>query len=551
MFATWLMVSTFSYDSEKNSILIGSRLWSDFGAHIPLIRSFSLGDNLDRLLMGKMPEYPLFPGEPIRYHFLFFAFVGVLEKIGLRIDWALNLLSILGFFLLMSLIYSLASKIFQDYRVGLLSLIFFLFNGSLSFLRFFELHPLSLTTPFDVWHAKDFPAFAPWGPGDITAFWNLNIYTNQRHLAFAFGLGLGFIATLIAISEKPLKKQFPIAVLWGLLIGALPFLHQPTLLIVALFGGCYILFFPKLRMPLLVIGSIAGLCIFLQYPYIPRGENTLTYYPGYLLHDTLTSEISVIEKVLKAFFYWFQNLGGHIILAPIGFIISNNRIKKIFIPLLLLFIIPNVLRFSVEVAASHKFFNFFLIMASMLTAFVMVQLFDSFKKHIRPQLRLVSYTVFCLIIFFLTLSGIIDFFVVENDHRGEVADIKVNPIARWIVDNTPKDAVFLNSHFFFHPASLAGRKIFLGWPYFSWSAGYTEQRGDTMKILYESKDVSIFCPLLTSHNISFITVEDTSSDSNLPVIDVAYYQNNFPVRFERIDPYLGIFSTSDLCSQVI
>ncbi|TSC86331.1 MAG: hypothetical protein G01um10147_943 [Microgenomates group bacterium Gr01-1014_7] len=79
-------------------MLIATKAWSDFASHIPLIRSFSLGDNF-------LPEYPLFPGEPIRYHFLFYAVVGYLEKLGLRIDYAFNILSALSFAFLIISIY--------------------------------------------------------------------------------------------------------------------------------------------------------------------------------------------------------------------------------------------------------------------------------------------------------------------------------------------------------------------------------------------------------------------------------------------------------------
>lgn len=104
IFSFWLMFHTFSY--ENNSILIASKAWSDFASHIPLIRSFSLGSNLP-------PEYPIFPGEPIRYHFLFYLVVGLLERLGMRIDFALNIPSALSFFLLICSIYLLAMLLFN------------------------------------------------------------------------------------------------------------------------------------------------------------------------------------------------------------------------------------------------------------------------------------------------------------------------------------------------------------------------------------------------------------------------------------------------------
>src|SRR3989304_6961080 len=64
LFSFYLMFYTFGYDAKRSTMLIAPKLWSDFGAHIPLIRSFSMGDNWP-------PASPLYPGEPIRYHFGF------------------------------------------------------------------------------------------------------------------------------------------------------------------------------------------------------------------------------------------------------------------------------------------------------------------------------------------------------------------------------------------------------------------------------------------------------------------------------------------------
>ena len=108
-FSFWLMFKTFSYSDD--SMLIAVKAWSDFGSHIPLIRSFSFGSNLPI-------EYPIFPGEPIKYHFLFYFLVGMLEKIGIRIDYALNIPSAFSFFLLLLSVYFLAKLLFKSKIVG-------------------------------------------------------------------------------------------------------------------------------------------------------------------------------------------------------------------------------------------------------------------------------------------------------------------------------------------------------------------------------------------------------------------------------------------------
>jgi len=102
VFSFFLMFKTFQITPDGN-LKLALKLWSDFAATIPLIRSFSLGDNFP-------PQYPIFAGPPIRYHFLFYLVVGFLEKIGVRLDWALNIPSAISFFALILIIYFFTNK---------------------------------------------------------------------------------------------------------------------------------------------------------------------------------------------------------------------------------------------------------------------------------------------------------------------------------------------------------------------------------------------------------------------------------------------------------
>jgi hypothetical protein len=201
IFSFWLMFHTLSY--HDGTFFIASKAWSDFASHLPLIRSFSLGSNFP-------PQYPLFPGEAIHYHFMFYAFVGLLERIGIRFDYALNIPSALGFFALLTAIYAFSWYLFRSRAVSILSTLFFLFNGSLSFLYFFYTHPFSTNTISDIVNLNTFPSFGPYDGRIISAFWNLNIFTNQRH--FAAALAFSYIVILFFIyvnrKTKPLDYIF-------------------------------------------------------------------------------------------------------------------------------------------------------------------------------------------------------------------------------------------------------------------------------------------------------------------------------------------------------
>lgn len=485
IFSWWLMFSTFSYSNGE--MLISSKAWSDFANHIPLIRSFSFGFNFP-------VEFPLFPGEPIRYHFLFYLFVGMLEKIGLRIDYALNLPSILGFVFLIFMIYLFAKNVFNSKGVGILSAVFFLFNGSLSFWLFLKEKIPTDNIFINIVTNDKFPSFGPYDTGIVSAFWNLNIYTNQRHLALSFALSLLAILILLNPVLKNKKNKIKISALIGIVMGSLFLLNMAVFLMTVILLVVLATLFSKTRFSIFITLSFAFLFSFPQYLYFQSGVST--FKPFLNLGYLISGDLSFFNFIN----YWFYNLGLHLFLIPVTFIISNLKQKKIFLSFLMLFIIANTFQFSREMAANHKFFNYFMIVGVMFSAYFIVKVSKKFKMF-RPILP--------VLVFLLIFSGIVDFFPIYNDSKISLADYPKREEIRWIMENTPKDAVFLNSDYLYNPASLAGRKIFLGWPYFAWSQGYdTEKRDLVRKNLLKTNDWKYFCDSTIENKINYAIIEN-------------------------------------------
>lgn len=532
------MWHTFGYDAKQSSIFISQKVWSDFGAHIPLVRSFSQGDNFNRLLIGLAAESPLFPGEPIRYHFGFYLIVGTLEKIGLPLDWALNLPSAFGFFLLLIMIYLVALELFNNWKISLLSVIFFLFNGSLAFLNFFKTHPLSINTLNDIMTNSRFPVFGPWDNQEITAFWNLNIYTNQRHLGLSYGITLAIIFFLIMIrlrgksaesaGDHSLRSTNNIGKIFllSLLFVSLLFLNFPVFAIAIIFSGWFFLIKKETRIPLVACG-IFLIPAWLYLNQIVELPANLIFHPGYLIKSPLT-----IIAFIK---FWFLNLGLHLILIPLGLLFSPKKIRSLFIfPLLILFTLPNIFQFSPDMINNHKFFNFFLIIGNMFSAYFLILFIKKFR-HIG---LFIGFIVFVGLI----ISGFIDLFPILNDTKGRVADIKTNEVANWISKNTSPKEIILNSTWFYHPASLAGRPIFSGYPYFTWSYGYDKDtREEIARSIYEANSKNIACNLLIQNNISYIEI---SHQPEYVKPNLNLWQTFLPDYF---DQNISIFSTKKTC----
>lgn len=522
LFSIWLMNKTFSY--SQGSLLIASRVWSDFASHIPLIRSFSFGNNFP-------PQYPLFPGEPIRYHFLFYALVGLLEKAGLRIDIALNFMSAASFLFLLVMIYHFSKKLFHKKVIGILSVILFLFNGSFSFIYFFMKHPISLSTPYQIINNKEFSSFGPYDGRPVSAFLNLNIYTNQRHLALSFALVL-LILFLIQDFQESKNRMLRIFIL-SCILTLLVFINQAAFAIAMIFFVWNIIINRK-NFLFLSIPAIIGISSFYLFTLYSHSGNNSSFYLGYLSWQPFS---------FNSFFsYWFLNLGLYFFLIPIGYYLSPKRAKALIPPLILLFTIANLFKFSPDIINNHKFINFFIILSGMFIANVIFLLWTQ-----RDFITWYGRKIICMaLIFFLTLSGIIDFFVIKNDFFIPIKDISLNKDAQYYFMRTNPQDVILTSTSLYHAASLAGRPIFYGYSYFSWSYGYDTQKREKEVIkIYESRTKKEACTSLLNNSIRYIELNDNPDNYIKPNRNL--FNKEFRKIYENKKSGTTLFNVFDTC----
>lgn len=536
VFSFWLMFHTFFYSYSDHIINICFKVWSDFAATIPLIRSFSLSNNWP-------PEYPLFPGLPIQYHFLFFAFVGLLEKVGLPLDWALNIPSIFGFFLILIMIYKISELIFEDRRIGILGIVFFIFNGSLSFIQYFQKHGFNFK---EILKITDYSGMAPWDGGNVLGFWHLNVFINQRHFCFALGLLMLFIWVSLNFQNFTKRNRWYWTLFFGIILGLMPFIHKPVLLMMATTMLLYFVFIQRIRIflilvglisvPIVIIGYFMGLNIGLG------GGQGIEWYPGFSIHNNLN--LFTFSEL------WTMNWGLHFFLILLGILFMPKQNWKYLSPAVLVFTIAFLFKFSSDILANHKFFNFSLILLQLVSAYLIIKIYDKLKRARFSYSGTLARLLLIICLVPLTLSGVLDFIAVINDPIARVKDKEADPIVDWIYKNTSKDKVILNSSFLYHPASIIGRKIFLGWPYFVTTSGYDfDGRKKIMAELYRGEDPHVLCPLLKNFNIEAITLEDNKAGSDMVQMNKDFFMTNFKPAFTSADSNYNIFRTADICQQ--
>lgn len=516
--ASWLMFAT--YDYKDGTLLIGNNEWSDFGPNTAIVQSFAVGHNFPT-------QYPHFSGETIRYHFLFYFQAGNLTYLGLGLAWSLNLLSILTLVSMLAIVMTLGQLLFNSRTVGRLGSALFFFHGTLSFVSFLR----SQTSIAGAWKAilglKDFlPSGYPYR-GELWGIWTQVVFLNQRHFASAVGLLLLVLIFLIdryrqESSENrsyttyrpyeegtslPQPASFIARVrpifdkgflFCGLLLGLLPFWNALVFTAAfALLAGLFLLF--PCRRQMVGLGLVTA---FVALPQIlllkSGGVHGATHS---LIHWGYIVEPPTLNNVLRYIGFSF-GLKWALILFALLFLSWFHR--RLFLILCSLYLVTFCLQLSLENLANHKYLNIWLIVGNLFAAYGVWRLWTA------PWLwlRIFSRPIAVLGVSAIVLGGAIDLVPIHNSYFIQLK-YGGDPLVKWLWEKTNPHDVFLSDRFVNHQILLAGRRLFYGWPSFSWGAGYdTTLRDDVYRKLFESIEPVQVSHLLKKYRIAYVAIDD-------------------------------------------
>jgi hypothetical protein len=563
---------------QDNTIQIGLSVFSDFGPHLAVIRSFSLGSNFPT-------EYPHFADGHARYHFLFQFLVGNLEFLGLRLDWAFNLPSILSLVAFLMLLYSLAVLLMGAKWVGVLTGILFFFRSSWAFVTYLASIPPSQWLP-SIFANDGFigkTLHEDWG------LWTQNVYINQRHLAFSLGILLLILILLYPLYRKmtaafkALKKEetatsevtenigplpepepettivppgrfrkwpYPRtaefltkkdawlpenwlrAIAIGILLGATSFWNG-AVLIAAVFILIFTAVFSKHRLEYVVIAIPTLILTLLQAQFfIGSGGEAVKpqFVYGFLANSP---DLKVIAG------YYLELLGILPWIVFAGLFLAPKGSRWLVIPFVIPLIFATTVQLTPDLAVNHKYVMISVILLNIIAAGIIYRLFKTqfiFTKIIA-----------ILLVFALTFTGFIDFFTVVNRNRAE-RTIRIradDPVLTWVAQNTDPHALFLTGRYCIHPILLAGRKIFYGWPYFPWSAGYdTNGREPIVRQIYSCQDETTLRELVRGNRINYVVIDDDNRRAEDYRLNEILINKTFRLVYENIGSNISIYTTN-------
>lgn len=503
VFLTWIMFYVFFI---KDGVLYsGYTVYGDYAPHTAMMRSFSMGNNFPT-------EYPHFGGQDVKYHFMFQFFVGNLEFLGLRLDFAYNVVSVLALLGFLIFLYHMAKRLTGSFAAGVLTVFFFFFRSSLSFFRFVIEH----LNAGDLWTTlRDNTTFIGYTTNENWGLWNFNVYLNQRHLAFGLLIvaivlwvfmdwleagcsaperGVHWIKRRIFTKKAWLCVHSETALLAGMLLGLTSFWNGA-----AVIGGLLILMgfavFSDGKLDYLILAVTSVIFSVLQTKIFIWGNAVSpSFYWGFL------SENKSITGVL---WYLIQMSGVFFVGAVLIALFLRERRQRaalvsFFFPLIFAF----CMSLTPDIAVNHKYI---MISYAFLAIFWSLAVLKLFQRKIGGKIVAVLLTIA------LSITGIYDFVVIlkDNDSGHRVTVNMRSEVTEWLAEHLDHNDLILTPEYSINEVTMSGVMMYMGWPYYAWSAGYdTYDRAAKAKEIYSSTDEAAIKKLVKQEKITYILYED-------------------------------------------
>ncbi len=547
--AVRLMFATLNFTDGNFEFAIKS--WSDFGANLSLSQSFALGHNFPT-------EHPFFPGEAIRYHFLFWFQAANLSFLGVNLVWSVNLLSALTLAALLMLIMSFAELLFGSRLVARISAILFFFaSSSLSYIPFLASQPGLGAAYRAIVGLKDFIKSGFPYRGDDWGALGVAVFSNQRHLISGIGIMMIVLVYLIDLyrrrgaitgpqipdaaaetNEKPRskKKAPPPAVVntgemqgelktfifCGVLLGGLPYWNGAVFFSAALIIGGLLVLFPFRRQMLYLIATtvVLGLPQLIMLGAGATGQTGRRSFftPGYIISD---------PTVLKVVEYIGWTFGFKLVLIAVALYFLPRVHLKLFLIFSGLLAVVFMFQLTSDPFNNHKLLNIWNIFALMYAAYA---LWYVWRTGIKGK------ALATLLGLAMILGSVIDLFPLRNDGVIKVP-FENDPLSTWVLQNTAPTDIFLSDRLLSHPILFTGRRLFLGDPLYPASAGHDIlKREAAYKQLFQIRDVTQLTASLKEKKIAYVAVDDGLRKSDIVKdLNESIFQQNFEKVFDDTD----------------
>ena len=296
------------------------------------------------------------------------------------------------------------------------------------------------------------------------------------------------------VTSEPLRSSVPGFIFSGVVLGLLPMWNSAVFVAAAAILGVLFILCP-LRFQMLGLAVTSGVIALPQMLFLSTGAGR-AHMPK-LLHWGYTIDHPTAINVVKYLGFTF---GFKWLLIVLALVFATNLQRRFFLAVLSLLAVAFCFQFTIEVLANQKFIHIWVIIANLFVAFALWRLWHLSVAGTTLPGKFAAIVTTLLII----PGGIIDFFPIHNTGWSEVT-YRNDPFIDWLNKNTTPREIFLTDRFVNHPILMAGRRVFYGWPYYAWSAGYDASKRDRVYTdLFENKDPWKVYRLLKENNIRYV-----------------------------------------------
>ena len=526
-----------------NNIQMGFTVFSDYAPNVALIRSFSWFANYPT-------EYPFYSGEDIKYHFMFMFFTGNMEFLGLPLTFAYNLTSTLSLFSFFIMLSQLALRITGRFASAVLTAIFFTFRSGMAVFLFISEH-LKAGDLVQAFLTNE--NFIGYTTNENWGLWNYNVYLNQRHLGFgmiiataviwyfygyleeacegkkadgAYTMTAAFtswVKTFFLTKEAWIPKAPDLALVTGIILGLTSFWNGAcvigSLLILAGFA-----IFSKNKLDYLILAVVSVLIAELQTKaFIYGSAVSPTFFWGFISEDK--SFLGVIGYIAE--------VAGVTILGSVFALFIADRKQR---ALITSFLLPVVFSFTVsltpDVTVNHKYIMMAMAYLSIIWADIVVSLFTDSRGH-APEKGEVSAgkdhasgygnvpgkVLAVVVSLLLTATGLYDYTIIirDNDDKHCITVDTTSDLTAYAKENFTNADLILSGPDSVSELTVSGCRLYCGWPYYAWSAGYdTDARFDLAKLMYTSMSADDLLETLRTEGITYILYENNMYYDDVP-----------------------------------
>lgn len=538
VFITYMMFYVFYI--QDGILYSGLTVYGDYAPHTAMMRSFSVGNNFPT-------QYPHYGGADVKYHFMFQFLAGNLEYLGLRIDFAYNIVSIASLVGFLMLLYQLALRITGKLCCGVLTIFLFFFRSGMAFFRFVWEH---VQTGNLLETLSENVSFIGYTTNENWGLWNFNVYLNQRHLAFgllmvtlALYLFMNWLEAGTAHEEKGFlwikgrffskegwkSRNLEQALLMGLFLGLCAFWNGA-----AVIGGLLILcgfaVFSDGKIDYAITAAVTVFFSWLQTKiFISGSAMSPQIYLGFL------AEEKTVWGVVK-YLFWMSGIFFLGLAVLVWFMRRRER------TILMAFLFPTIFAFVLlmtpDINVNHKY---------IMISYAFLEIFWAWAVCSLWTWKIPGKILAVLLAVCLSATGIYDFaIIVKGNGPGRRVAVNMNSdLTKWLEENLEKNDLLLTPEYSMNEVTMSGAMLYCGWPYYAWSAGYdTNYRAAQAVTIYTTTDSEELKRVVKQEKITYILFEEGSEFEQQQCVEdtiAATYEKVY----ETEDGRIRIYKTSE------